>query len=334
MVEDNRQQARQEFMTREGWGAAEVEPLAADASFRRYFRLRRAGESCLLMDAPPPQEQILPFISIAQHLVSLGLRAPRVLASELDAGFALLEDFGDDTFTRLLARGEAEASLYRMAVDVLIQLHRHPAATELELPPYDEQALLREALLLVDWYYPALNGVDCPAEAVESYRAAWVTALAPLRAEPATLVLRDFHVDNLMRVGDGSSVAHCGLLDFQDALIGSPAYDLMSLLEDARRDVTPALQQALIDHYLTTRTELDAGQFMRAYRILAAQRHAKVAGIFVRLMVRDGKPIYLQHLPRVVALLTRNLEAPELAPVREWVARWMPNLGVPLVLAP
>ncbi|WP_426416793.1 aminoglycoside phosphotransferase family protein [Aestuariirhabdus sp. LZHN29] len=332
MEVESRSLAREQFMARQGWGKAEVYPLAADASFRRYFRLQRGAEHCLLMDAPPPQEQILPFLQIARHLQSIGLRAPRVLCSDEGMGLALLEDFGDSTFTRMLAQGEAETPLYRMAVEVLIQLQQDPRSTELKLPAYDEATLLREAMLLVQWYYPALVGSPCPDGAVEEYRRAWGESMKSLQEQPPALVLRDFHVDNLMQVGAGTSVANCGLLDFQDALIGSPAYDLMSLLEDARRDVSPDLQKSLIQHYLDVRAELNAEKFMSAYRILAAQRHAKVAGIFVRLMVRDGKPVYLQHIPRVVALLRQNLESQELAPVREWVARWLPSMGEPLEL--
>ncbi|MCL6415556.1 phosphotransferase [Aestuariirhabdus sp. Z084] len=332
MQGQDRQQARNQFIAQHGWGKADVQVLAADASFRCYFRLHQGTSGCLLMDAPPPQEDIRPFIQIANHLIRLGFRAPRVFDSDVEQGFALLEDFGDETFSRLLSKGESEAALYSMAVELLIRLHNNPDSHQIELPEYDHQALLHEALLLVQWYYPALAGTPCPQEAVEQYREAWLDCFALLEGQAPALVLRDFHVDNLMRIEGEGEGAECGLLDFQDALLGNAAYDLMSLLEDARRDVTPQLQTRLLEQYLAARPELDAKQFMSSYRVLAAQRHAKVAGIFVRLMVRDGKSVYLQHIPRVVALLMRNLQSDELLPVRNWFQQWLPQMGQPLDL--
>jgi N-acetylmuramate 1-kinase len=316
---DARAQSRRQFLKAEGWGDAELVPFAADASFRRYFRLRGVRRTALLMDAPPPKERTEPFTNIALHLRRLGLSAPEVLAADHAHGWLLLEDFGDQTFTKLLARGHDEMQLYELACDALLELQQHPAVNTLALPAYDTQALLGEAALFVEWFVPATSqSSEKPSK--DAYLQAWTDVLAALPALEPTLVLRDYHVDNLMLVAGRAGNAACGLLDFQDALRGCPAYDLASLLEDARRDVSADVVNAMQARYLAAQASVDAGQLQCAYTILAAQRHAKVAGIFVRLWQRDGKPHYLRHLPRVLHYLQGHLAKPELAPVQQWVA--------------
>lgn len=314
------------FLDQAGWAGAETRPLAGDASFRHYHRVRMNGSRAVLMDAPPQREEVRPFVRLALHLQALGLSAPAILAADEAAGFLLLEDFGDDTFTRLLARGWEEGDLYRLALDVLIHLHRLPLERALPegLPPYDRRRLLDEALLLADWYAPAVLDRPLEVSVREAYAAAWDEVLAPVLAAPATLVLRDFHVDNLMRLPGREGLSACGLLDFQDAVAGHPAYDLMSLLEDARRDVTPALKAEMLARYRDAARPADWTAFERAFVVLAAQRHAKVIGIFTRLCRRDGKPIYLKHVPRVWQLLEGALADPALAPVAGWFAAHLP----------
>jgi aminoglycoside/choline kinase family phosphotransferase len=316
-----------EFLGAAGWHDADIRPLAGDASFRRYHRVQRNGSRAILMDAPPEREDVRPFVRMARHLLDLGLTAPAILAADEAAGLLLLEDFGDDTFTRLLAAGADEAALYQLAVDVLIHLHRlrPEASLPRKLPAYDARRLLDEALLLTDWYMPAVFGRPTDQIARHDYVVAWQEALAPVLAEPTTLVLRDFHVDNLMRLSGRSGLAACGLLDFQDAVAGPAAYDLMSLLEDARRDVSPELQAEMLTRYRSGLDEVDWSSFERAFAVLAAQRHAKVIGIFTRLCRRDGKPAYLVHIPRVWRLLQRALESRALAPVARWLERHLPG---------
>ncbi len=316
----------QAFLEAQGWGGAERRILAADASFRRYLRLQRDGERAVLMDAPPP-EDVRPFARVSGLLLRLGLSAPRPLAVDEAAGLMLLEDLGDATFTRVLARGDDEAALYRLAVDTLIALHRGwspdlPGATE--LPAYDETRLLDEALLLTDWFLPALRGAPTPAKLRESYIEAWRAVFPVAQALPETLVLRDYHVDNLMVLEGRSGVAACGLLDFQDAVRGSPAYDLVSLLEDARRDIDPGLVAEMFARYHAAFEALDGGQLRAAMSVLGAQRNAKIIGIFTRLDRRDHKPDYLKHIPRVWRLLQGDLAHPALAPVRAWFDREVP----------
>ncbi|TCS61644.1 aminoglycoside phosphotransferase family protein [Varunaivibrio sulfuroxidans] len=331
-----RARALDAFVTRAGWGRASRRPLAGDASFRRYVRLsiddgtvrdgRPHKRTALVMDAPPPLEDIRPFCRVDRMLLSLGLSAPEILAEDTERGFLLLEDWGDNTYTRLLAAGADETALYALAVDVLIVLRRHPLSPVLsaQLPPYDTRRLLDEAFLLTDWYWPAIFGRPLSPDARAAYEAAWRGALAPALTEPRVLTLRDYHVDNLMRIDGRDGVRACGLLDFQDALAGHPAYDLVSLLQDARRDISPALATAMLARYLDALDIPDRDAFTAAFTILGAQRHAKVIGVFARLCKRDGKTVYLGHIPRLWRLLETALAHPTLAAVAEWFDAYIP----------
>jgi aminoglycoside/choline kinase family phosphotransferase len=280
----------------------------------------------MLMDAPPPQEDVRPFLRVARLLARLGLSAPRILAADEAAGLLLLEDLGDETYTRVLAADGDEAALYTLATDVLIDLHRRfemPMAAG--VPPYDDDRLLTEAALLVDWYLPAVRGVPTDTGLRTEYLALWREAFAAARAVADTLVLRDYHVDNLMLLGGRAGVAACGLLDFQDAVTGPATYDLVSLLEDARRDVPASLASRMIDRYLDAFPTLDRDAFRASYAVMGAQRSAKIVGIFTRLDRRDGKPVYLKHIPRVWRWLEGDLRHPALAGLRAWFDRELPD---------
>jgi N-acetylmuramate 1-kinase len=319
------------FLATAGWGKAERWTLAADASFRRYDRLTRGDERAVLMDAPPPQEDVRPFLAVAGILRRLGLSAPAVLAQDAAAGLLLLEDLGDGTYTRLLAAGAEEHFLYALAVDALIELQRRFDPAAASLPPYDEARLLAEAALLVDWYLPAMTG-EAPSDVLrETYRDAWRAVLPCAAGAATTLVLRDYHVDNLLYLPQRPGVAACGLLDFQDAVVGPASYDLVSLLEDARRDVPPVLAERMIERYLAAFPAIDPMAFLGSYAVLGVQRSCKIVGIFTRLWRRDGKPQYLPHIARVWRLIERDLAHPALAPVAGWLARNIPSelRGIP-----
>jgi aminoglycoside/choline kinase family phosphotransferase len=308
------------FLQRSGWSRQDLQPLAGDASFRRYSRLVANGRRAVLMDAAPPAESVVPFMQIAEHLIRLGLSAPAILSADEGAGILLLEDFGDQTFSRLLATGSNEYALYASAVDLLAYLHRLPADVALppHLPRYDAQRLLEEALLFIDWYMPDHLGAAVPAKTRAAFVDAWMAVLPPALAAPVTLVLRDFHVDNLIYLPGRQGLSACGLLDFQDAVAGPAAYDLLSLLEDARRDVSDELAASMIERYWKAVDGADRAKFREVFTILAAQRHCKVIGIFTRLSARDGKRAYLAHIPRVWRLLERALEYRGLAAVADW----------------
>jgi aminoglycoside/choline kinase family phosphotransferase len=286
------------------------------------------------MDANPADgEDVRPFACLSQHLRQLGVCAPDVLAADAANGFLLLQDFGDATFTRCLAQGNeiAEDYLYDMAVDVLLHLHDQGHAALADVPAYDAATCQREADLLPDWYIPAATGQALSAAAKAAYHAAWQAILPHIYRVPQTLVLRDFHVDNLVclhALADlpvANPVAGCGVLDYQDALIGPCTYDVMSLMEDARRDIAPARIIRQQQRYLAHFPALNAEDFLASWAVFAAQRHCKVIGIFARLMVRDDKPIYLQHIPRVWRLLEHHLQNPILAPLAQWIETHIPS---------
>jgi len=321
-VEGARAAAIAAFLADAGW-KAQPAPLAADASFRRYFRLIDGDRRAVLMDAPPPHEDVRPYIAVAGMLRGHGFSAPEIFAEDCERGLLLIEDFGDDTYTRLIARGADENALYSLAIDTLVALQRAVAAPP-ELPPYDEAKLLAEVGLLADWYAPAVLGTPLAADAREEYSALWREALPRAAAPAPTLVLRDYHVDNLMLLHGRAGPRSCGLLDFQDALCGPASYDLVSLLEDARRDVTPALKEKMTERYLAAFPRIDRVPFRRSAAILAAQRNAKIIGIFTRLARRDGKPRYLGHIPRVWRLLEADLREPALRGVAAWFERNLP----------
>jgi len=309
------------FLSHAGWQGARREALAGDASVRRYDRLIRDGETAVLMDAPPPHVSVRAFHQIQCLLDRLGFSVPGSYEFDEAAGFMLLEDLGDLTFTRALAQGAEEAGLYRLATDILIELHRSFTAetpSDQDLPTYDDERLLEEVTRLIDWYLPALRGTATPEATQEAFVQAWRQVLPAARRVPDTLVLRDFHVDNLMVLDGRQGLAACGLLDFQDAVIGPVTYDLVSLLEDARRDVSPAVVREMTERYLAAFPTLDRDDFLASYRVLGAQRSTKIVGLFTRLCRRDGKPDYLKHIPRVWRLLEAGLAHPALAPVKAW----------------
>jgi aminoglycoside/choline kinase family phosphotransferase len=322
-MQDERAAAIADFLAGAGWGAVPPAPLAADASFRRYYRLADRDRRAVLMDAPPPHEDVRPYIAVAAMLRGHGLSAPEIFAEDRELGLLLIEDFGDDTYTRLLARGADETALYTLAIDTLAALQRAVTAPP-DLPPYDAPTLRREAALLTEWYAPSVLGKPLSLAAWDEYLALW-EELLPLAALPGpTLVLRDYHVDNLMLLRDRDGLQSCGLLDFQDALCGPASYDLVSLLEDARRDVPRGLRAAMTERYLAAFPAMDRALFHRSAAILAAQRNAKIIGIFTRLWRRDGKPQYLDHIPRVWRLLEADVQNPALRRLAAWLDRHLP----------
>lgn len=297
------------FLADAGWAGARIEPLAGDASFRRYFRVHGERGSAMLMDAPP-QEDTAPFLAVARWLETSGMRPPRILADDSARGLVLLEDFGKVRMRDYLDQWPDDAGeVYAAAIDTLVAMQALPAGP---FALYDEAAYLREVLLFIEWYCEAQDiAVD-----VETFWEAWRQVLAPMleRQQPAVTVLRDYHAENIMLLG---GLRTQGLLDFQDALAGHRAYDVVSLLQDARRDVAPELEAEMFDRYLGA-TGLPWDEFLADYATLGAQRNVKIVGIFVRLWRRDGKAKYLSLIPRVWALLERDLVHPALAPVARW----------------
>ena len=324
-----RERQRRAFAAEVGWGGAAEAPLAGDASARRYARLRQGSATAVLMDDPPPGHSVAAFVRIADLLRGMGYSTPGVLAADEGRGFALLEDLGDDSFSAHLdnpTTASVERTLYEAATDFLIDLRRRPVPPDLRR--YDAAWMLDDAKLFLE----SVAGGAADASGAAAFEAAWRGPLDMAAAGAPALCLRDFHAGNLMwlpapRDGGcgGNNVRRVGLLDFQDARAGPAAYDLVSLLQDARRDLAAGLEAAMIARYLSASPGLDEAAFRVGYAILGAQRAVRIVGVFHRLARRDGKPSYLTHLPRVWGHLDRNLAHPALGSVRDWFDRWCPE---------
>ena len=310
-----------QFLTQAGWEMAHRSLLAHDASFRWYDRLTKDnGESMVLMNAPIPQENPAQFAFVDEILEETGVKVPHIFAKDLTNGFLLLEDFGDNTFTRLINAGTDEELLYRQAVDSLIQIQKN-VHTNKGLKEYDFDLMFFEASLLPLWYAKYVLNKEIDSDGMTEFEAIWEELYTLIRQVPNTLVLLDYHVDNLMITKDNK----CGLLDFQDARFGPVTYDLASLLEDARRLVSDDIQQKMLAHYFEQMPEHNTKAFKESYPIMAVQRHTKVIGIFVRLCVRDGKKRYLKHIPFVWSLLEKHLDNPLLARYKKWLDTYIPK---------
>ncbi len=311
------------FLDRTEWADAEVTPLAGDASNRRYDRLRdhASGETAVLMDAPPARgEDIGPFVTIATYLTQLGLSAPHIFVQDRENGFLLIEDLGDALFARVIPDApDLEQKLYETATDVLIELHRH--APPSGLPVYTPDIMADMASLVFDWYCPALTGPDPAARAANhaAFRAA-------LPRNHDVLIQRDYHAENLLWLPQRDGVARVGLLDFQDAMCGHRAYDLVSLLQDARRDVPAEIETAMIARYVAA-TAQDRAEFDAAYHLLGAQRNLRILGVFARLCLRDGKAHYVDLIPRVWGYLQTDLAHPALAKIASILRPALPEPG-------
>lgn len=295
--------------------AYKIEALPLDASFRSYDRIYHDKHSYILMNSPPDKEDVLPFMKIGEFLYQKDFSSPQIIKNDVEKGFLLLEDFGDNHYSKAVS-SEVEEDLYRHAVDVLINLHN--IEIEIDLPFYTKQKLLDEAVLLVDWYFKALNGEELSTLLRDEYIEIWSKLLDHIHFAEHCLVLRDYHADNLMWLGDRKGHKKVGLLDFQDAVIGSIAYDMVSLLEDARRDLGANIADKMMNYYLE-QTNHNRREFLADYVILGAQRNCKIIGVFARKAIRDNDSRYLKMLPRVWNYVRSNLNSPLLAPLKTWL---------------
>jgi hypothetical protein len=355
----DRADAMQEFLNRSGWANAAVKPLDGDASTRRYFRVAKGDHKAMLMDQPQNAEQpaapanatpeqrrklgynaiarlagadVGRFVAASNFLREQGLTAPEIYAADTAQGFALIEDLGNDLYADVLSAGGDADELYGAAIDALAKLHTHTAPSALSDKPlhkYDETALIAETDLLPEWFFPVALGRKASDDELAEHRTLWRRVLDPVFQHPSVFVHRDYHAQNLLWLPDREGHARVGVIDFQDAVAGTHAYDLVSLVEDARRDVDPTLAEAMTARYLqkmrTQQTPLDEPEFRAQAAIMAAQRNAKIVGIFARLYKRDHKPRYLDYLPRVWGYLNHDLAHPALAPLSTWYAKTIPK---------
>ena len=356
---DDREEQRLAFLASTGLADVVRAPLPGDASTRRYERLTTTdGRSLMLMDqaasaeSPPcdpswsPEQRhaagwnavarlsagrVEAFAAVAAHLRSVGLSAPDIIAMDATVGLAVLEDFGDDLFTRVIARGEPEERMYMAAVQSLVALHEAPTPSVLKGPAgdwplqtYDETALQGGADLFVEWMPKLDSTLIFDGEASDQWRAAWAPIVADGAAGATVMAHRDFHAENLIWLPNRSGFARAGMIDFQDAVRAHPSWDLHSLLQDARRDLGRGTESGMLDAYFDMRPQVDRTVFMRSYAGLAALNEARILGIFARLIVRDGKPRYRQFMPRMWAHLNANLKQPGLETVAAWFDRHVP----------
>jgi hypothetical protein len=349
-----------EFLARTGWGGAAVTPLPGDASTRRYARLALGGRKAMLMDQPQNAEAPTPpidageaarralgynavarlagadcarFVAAAQWLRAHGLAAPEIYEADPALGFVILEDLGDALFVDVLADGGNEKELYEHAVEVLAKIHARnaPSALAADKPlfDFDLTAQIAETDLLTEWFLPLALGRKAAEDESAEHRSLWRDVLSEAARGRRVFVHRDYHAHNLLWLPERSGIERVGLIDFQDAVAGNEAYDLISLIEDARRDVSPELADAATAHYLAMRqaqgAHVDEKEFRHKMAVMAAQRNAKIVGIFARLYKRDGKARYLVYLPRVWSYLERDLRHPALAGLRAWYDRVIPK---------
>ncbi len=330
----NRNDVKSTFLRSAGWGRAILSPLAGDASNRRYERLTNGPgrRNAVLMDAPAERgEDISVFLAFTGLLRDLGYSAPEVLEADVPSGLALIEDLGDALYARVAAATpEMETPLYEAATDLLAALHTAPpprlatgSGASVAIQPYDSAVLRREARLALNWWRLGVTGQAPGNDLVTEYDALIVDACANAEGDRSALVLRDYHAENLLWLPGRVGHRKVGLLDYQDALLGAPAYDLVSLLEDARRDTNADLREAMQARYIRA-AGVDNDAFRATYAALGAQRNLKIIGIFARLHLRDGKPAYLDLIPRVWDHLQRDLAHPALSPLAEFVAQHIP----------
>lgn len=355
----DRELQRKRFVAEAGWDSAAIESFPGDASSRNYFRLTRGDDVAVLMDAPRGAEtpaepegatvaerealgynalarlagpEPAAFTCIANELVIRGFSAPKIIAADLEAGFLLLEDFGHNVYAQVIAENSAlEVPLYEAAVECLAEIYRSSFPSQMSyktsawrVRDYDEAALLTETHLFLDWY-AVDKGAKVSDEGRAEWNDIWRSLFEALSTHAPGLALRDFHAENLFWLPERDSVAKVGLIDFQDGLFVHPAYDLVSFLEDARRDVSRDLVDPLISQFCNQAKLKDEAAFRRAYAVLGAQRNAKILGIFVRLAERDGKPSYRDFIPRVHAHFVKNLRGSDFRDLRDWFDRYLPG---------
>jgi N-acetylmuramate 1-kinase len=353
------------FLRKAGWGEAQIFPLQSDASTRRYARLINGARRAMLMDQPQAAESAVAgpdtdeknrralgynalarlagadcrrFAAVANYLSARDLSAPKILAADYGRGLLVLEDLGDALFTDVLPDGASSEELYKAAVEVLARLHSEAAPSVLALEAhqatlplfvYDEIALIAETDLMLEWFLPLAMQRPATETEYREHRALWKAALDAIASKARVFVHRDYHAQNLIWLPERQGLARVGLIDFQDAVAGSRAYDLISLIEDARRDVPAELAEISTRHYLAATKrlsgELDENAFRAEMALMAAQRNTKIVGIFARLASRDGKRRYLDYLPRVWGYLEQDLRHPRLASLRHWYDHVLPQ---------
>lgn len=319
-----RQRQKKEFLMEAGWLEAQAQFLAGDASNRHYERLKlKEGGSTVLMDAPDSAEPLHSFIQIAELLSDRGFSAPEILAADTKKGFLLLEDLGDLTFNEALKNKAPVQDLYKYLVDLLLEIHKIKGSLS-EVPPLMWEDFAKELDIFCQWAAPAFLNRSLTSQEKDDYYQLWQESYTLLPSLPSVLILRDCHIDNFMWLPERKGIEKVGILDFQDARVGSPAYDLVSLLEDARYDVMPSIQEEMKEYFITNKPSMRREDFLWHYGWMGAQRSTKILGIFTRLAFKFGKRKYLEHTPRVWNWLDQDFQHPKLSKVKKWFDKVFP----------
>ncbi len=320
-MDSAREKKKEVFLIKYNYNQFERELIAGDASFRKYERIfLDSNKTLILMDAPPNFEKIKPFIRIAKYLLQLGFSVPEIYQYDDMNGFMLLEDLGDNTYTRLLEQKYDEEKLYSIATSVLIKIHKSVKKESMPefVNPFSSKRIINEVCLFHEWYFSLIKK-KATYTIIQEYINIWNKLIRVSAEFKSSLILFDYHVDNLLLLDNRPSYKACGLLDFQDATYGPITYDLMSLLEDARRSVNPEIVIKMKSKYLDSFPEMNKDDFETSWAIMSAQRHLRVLGTFARLKIRDKKSQYLIHILRIWKYLEISLNHPVLEELKLWL---------------
>ncbi len=322
--------ARDAFVRENGWDPATAKLLVEEGSFRKYYRLRNGDKTIVLLDSPnpkAPQERLQNVVDYAAALNAIGLRAPAVSAVDMERGFALIEDFGDDVYTKLFDAGADKEIYLTKAMDALVHLHRHLDVSKMSNLGDDLAYFEWENPYFTNWFWPARNQHETPPDVSAEYLALWKKLLTGLPPIMKTMCMTDYHAPNLMDLKDGEGIKSVGIIDIQDSILCSPVYDVMSLLEDDRRDLDDAIGLKLRARYRDAmKDRIDPELFDLYYAVHSAQRHAKNMGNFVRIAVQKNAPRWLDYIPVATKWFDRALRSHDyLAPMQKWFAKNSPD---------
>ena len=304
-----------------------LKSIKSDASFRKYFRvyIKNYKKKLLFVNSPKKTENNLGYLKATSILEKMNLSVPKIINFDISKGFFLIEDFGINTYTKSLKNGESEFKLYNLATDILLYINKHSRNLEKKLPKYTNKKLIDEVLLFLKWYWPVIYKKPAKKKNINEFIKIWENLLNKNLKTKKVFVHRDFHIDNLFFLKDRKNLKACGLIDFQDAVIGPSSYDLLSLLEDARRDVDQDVVDKMYRKFIKKLSRKDEEKFNKEYKILAINRHLKVIGIFCRLYMRDKKKSYLKHIPRLWRLIEENLSFNSLNELNKWINKFFPK---------
>jgi len=304
-----------------------LKPIKSDASFRKYFRvyIRNQKRNLLLVNSPKKTENNLGYLKATNIFEKINLSVPKIISFNISKGSFLIEDFGINTYTNSLKNGESEYKLYNLATDILIYINNQSKNLKKKLPQYTNKKLIEESMLFLEWYWPAIHKNKPKKDVVNEFIKIWNNLLNKNLRTKKVLVHRDFHIDNLFFLKDRKGLKACGLIDFQDAVIGPTSYDLVSLLEDARRNVNKEIIFKMYNKFVRKLSKKQKEDFVKEYKVLAINRHLKVIGIFTRLCKRDKKNSYLKHIPRLWKLIEYNLNFYSLSELNKWINEFFPK---------